>query len=63
MIEKVAYSIVLGVIILYGSLEYSDFEQYFVWLGLNSQFWRIHRSKFMITIPENLEFSIFQIAS
>ena len=35
-IEKIAYSIVLGVISLSRNIESRDFEQYLVWLGLNS---------------------------
>ena len=34
MIDKIAYSIVTGVISLYGSVKSRDFEQYFVWLGI-----------------------------
>ena len=38
MIEKSAYSIVLVVIFLYGSVKSRDIERYFVSFGLNSQF-------------------------
>ena len=37
-IDKIAYSIVLGVVSLYGSGKSGDFERNLVWLGLNSQF-------------------------
>ena len=62
-IDKIAYSIVLDVISRYGSVKSRDFEQYLVWLGLNSQFYRVPKPKYMPTIHENLEFSIFQTAS
>ena len=37
-IDKIAYSIVLGVVSLYGSGKSGNFERNLVWLGLNSQF-------------------------
>ena len=62
-IDKIAYSIVLGVIFLYGSVKSRDFEQFLVCLGLNFQFYCVPKPKYMMTIHENIEFSIFQTAS
>ena len=62
-IEKSAYSIVLDVISFSASVKSRDCEQNLVWLGLNSQFWRVPRPKYMMLVHENLEFWIFQIAS
>lgn len=35
-IDKIAYSIVLGVMSLSGSVKSREFDPYLVWLGLNS---------------------------
>ena len=37
-IDKIAFSLMLGVVSLFGSGKYGDFEQKLVWLGLKSQF-------------------------
>ena len=37
-IDKIAFSLVLGVISLTGRGKSGDFEQNLLWLGLNSQF-------------------------
>ena len=62
-IDKIAFSIVLGVVYLSASGKSGNFEQNLVWLGLNFQFWRVRRPIYMMLVHENLEFSIFQTAS
>ena len=36
-IDKIANSFVLGISLISGSVESRDFEQYLLWLGLNSE--------------------------